>query len=118
MGGVRVKVAIVGSRSADHSVAPLILKHLPDDTTEIVSGGASGVDAMAEQVAHSLSLPIRVFTPDYKTFGKMAPLQRNRQIIDYADLVLAFWDGTSRGTAFVVAECVKCGKPVRVLPIK
>ena len=113
-----MKVAVIGSRSADHSVAPLILKNLPDDTTEIVSGGASGVDAMAEQVAHSLSLPLRVFSPDYKTFGKMAPLQRNRQIIDYADLVLAFWDGTSRGTAFVVAECVKCGKPVRVLPLK
>jgi len=113
-----MKVAVIGSRGADRSVAPLILKNLPGDTTEIVSGGANGVDAMAEEVAHSLSLPVRVFAPDYKTFGKMAPLQRNRQIIDYADLVLAFWDGRSRGTAFVVAECVKCGKPVRVFSIE
>ena len=112
-----MKVAIVASRSADPSIVSLILKHLPGDTSEIVSGGAAGVDSYAEQVAHSLSLPLRVFAPDYKTFGKTAPLQRNRQIIDYADLVLAFWDGQSRGTAFVVAECVKCGKPVRVLPI-
>ena len=113
-----MKVAIVGSRTADRSIVPLILKHLPDDTTEIVSGGAVGADAFAEEVAHALSLPLRVFTPDYKSFGKIAPLQRNRQIVDYADLVLAFWDGQSRGTAFVVAECVKCGKPVRVLPLK
>ncbi|MBR3290349.1 MAG: hypothetical protein IKI63_06200 [Clostridia bacterium] len=113
-----MKVAIIGSRTADSSIVPLILKHLPADVTEIVSGGAAGVDTFAEEVAHSLSLPLRVFTPDYKTFGKTAPLQRNRQIIDYADLVLAFWDGQSRGTAFVVAECVKCGKPVRVFPLK
>ena len=113
-----MKVAIVGSRSADASIMPTILKQLPSDTTEIVSGGAVGVDALAEEVAHALSLPLRVFEPDYKTFGKTAPLWRNRQIIDYADLVLAFWDGQSRGTAFVVAECVKCGKPVRVFPTR
>lgn len=113
-----MKVAVIGSRNAAASVIPQILKALPDDTTEIVSGGASGVDGFAAQVAHELSLPVRVFAPDYKTFGKLAPLQRNRQIVQYADLVLAFWDGQSRGTAFTVAECVKCGKPVRVFSLK
>jgi len=113
-----MKVAIVGSRDAAPSAARLILKHLPADTTEIVSGGARGIDRLAEEVASSLSLPVKIFLPDYETFGRQAPLFRNRQIIDYADLVLAFWDGVSTGTKSVIGICLDTGKPIRVISLK
>ena len=51
-------------------------------------------------------------------YGRGAPLRRNIQIIDYADMVLAFWDGTSRGTKFVMDKCREKGKPARFFLIK
>ena len=51
---------------------------------------------------------------DYATFGNRAPLLRNLEIIDYSDLVLAFWDGQSRGTKFVIENCRKKGKPCKI----
>ena len=113
-----MKVAIVGSRDAAPAAARLILKHLPADTTEIVSGGARGIDALAESVATSLSLPVKVFLPDYETFGRQAPLFRNRQIVEYADCVLAFWDGVSTGTKSVIGMCMDTGKPLQVISLK
>lgn len=112
-----MKVAIIGSRLVQGDLSATILRYLPANTTEIVSGGADGVDKVAEQLALSLSLPIRNFLPDYSRFGQRAPLVRNLEIIEYADEVLAFWDGNSRGTMHSIAECIHRGKPVRVIPL-
>ena len=53
--------------------------------------------------------------PEYERFGRAAPLKRNITIIENADLVLAFWDGKSRGTKFVIDSCEKLGVEVRVI---
>lgn len=47
-------------------------------------------------------------------YGRAAPIKRNLLIINYADLVLAFWDGKSRGTKFVIDECKKQSKPIKI----
>lgn len=112
-----MRVAIIGSRRVDCCVDRTILRYLPSDTTEVVSGGAEGVDTAAARVATELHIPLRVFLPDYETYGRRAPLMRNLQIIEYADSVLAFWDGTSRGTMHVITECIKRGRPVRIVPL-
>ena len=112
-----MKVAIIGSRTADEHIDRAILRYLPPTATEIVSGGAEGVDTAAARIAHQLRIPLRVFEPDYAAYGKRAPLMRNAQIIDYADEVLAFWDGSSRGTMHVIAACIKQGRPVRIIPL-
>ena len=107
-----MKVAIVGSRGLSvEDFSP----YLPPETTEIVSGGAKGIDqcAAAYAVAHGLTLT--EFKPDYRRYGKGAPLKRNLEIVDYADCVLIFWDGTSRGSRFVINTCEKSGKPHRVV---
>ena len=111
-----MRLAIIGSRKAPKNIAVDILPYVPADATEIVSGGAEGVDKAAEDIAAALSLPLRRFLPDYERYGKRAPLMRNLEIIAYADEVLAFWDGSSRGTMHSVAECIRSGKPVRVVP--
>ncbi len=109
-----MRVAIIGSRSIQLDSLQELLAALPRSTHEIVSGGAAGADQIAEQVAQELSLPITVFRPDYAHYQRRAPLQRNESIVQYADYVIALWDGTSRGTAHVVERCIKEYTPVRV----
>lgn len=113
-----MRVAIIGSRTAPETITDLIMAHLPRCTSEIVSGGANGVDTAAAHVAQQLSIPLKVFVQDYKMYGKAAPLLRNEQIVAYADEVLAFWDKQSPGTRHVIAACIKAGKPVHVVPTK
>ncbi len=106
-----MKVAVIGSR--DLRIDDLG-KYLPENTTEIVSGGARGVDSSAREYALSHGIKLTEFLPDYNTHGRKAPLLRNLQIIDYADVVMAFWDGKSHGTGFVIDRCRKKGVPVRI----
>lgn len=106
-----MKVGVVGSRSL--RVADLG-KYLPEGTTEILSGGAAGVDTSAREYALAHAIPLTEFLPDYQRYGRAAPLKRNISIIESADLVLAFWDGTSRGTRFVIERCKQRGTTVRV----
>ncbi len=106
-----MKVAVVGSRClcVEH-----LEKYLPKETTEIISGGARGVDASAREYALRHGLKLTEFLPEYSRYGRCAPLKRNLQIIEYADLVLAFWDGKSRGTRNVIETCRTQGVPVSV----
>ncbi len=106
-----MKVAVIGSRGL--SVTDLG-RYLPKNTTEIVSGGAKGVDTSAREYALSHGIKLTEFLPEYTRFGRSAPLKRNITIIEYSDIVLAFWDGKSRGTKFVIDNCRKLGVEVRV----
>ena len=107
-----MKVAIIGSRTAPENAEELIRSQLPDTTSEIVSGGAVGIDQAAARVAAEQGIPLTAILPDYDTYGRRAPLKRNDDIIDRADMVLAFWDGESRGTQYVIGECLKRQKRV------
>ena len=106
-----MKVAVIGSRGLRVSD---LGRYLPENTTEIVSGGARGVDTSAREYALSHGIKLTEFLPEYTRFGRSAPLKRNITIIKYADIVLAFWDGKSRGTKFVIDNCRKLGVEVRV----
>ncbi len=89
-------------------------KYLPYDTTEIVSGGAMGIDSSARRYAKNNGLKLTEFLPDYDNYGRSAPIRRNVEIINYADVIVAFWDGTSHGTKFVIDNAKKRGKKVIV----
>jgi hypothetical protein len=102
-----MKLAIIGSRGITE------LGDIPECST-IISGGAKGVDQAAEQFAKKNDIPLVVYLPEYKIFGRGAPLIRNKMIVDVADFVLAFWDGKSRGTKSVIDYCKKQGKPHEV----
>jgi hypothetical protein len=69
------------------------------EITKIVSGGAKGADSLAEIYAEKYQLPLIVFKPDWQKYGRGAGIVRNREIIEAADMVVAFWDGSSKGTA-------------------
>ena len=106
-----MKVAVIGSRGLH---VDDLRQYLPKETTEIVSGGAKGIDSDARAYAQAHGIPLKEFLPEYEKYGRSAPLKRNLLIIEYADVVLAFWDGQSRGTKYVIDHCREMGVPVRV----
>lgn len=105
-----MKVAIVGSRGLSSDLSDFI----PKETTEIISGGAMGIDKCAEEYAKKNNIKLTVIRPDYKQFGRRAPLIRNLEIIDKADLVIAFWDTKSNGTRFVIEKCRERQKNIKI----
>ena len=106
-----MKVAVVGSRGL---IVEDLGRYLPPDTTEIVSGGAKGVDACAREYANFHGIKLKEFLPEYEKYRRAAPLKRNIALIEYADLVIAFWDGSSSGTKFVIDNCKRMGVEVKV----
>lgn len=108
------RLAIVGSRDCP----PIdITPHLPFIPCIIVSGGAKGADTFAKKYAIKNNIPIVEYLPQYDKFGRQAPIMRNIQIVDNCDFLLAFLNGTSRGTKFTVDYAIKQKVPYKVVRI-
>ena len=107
-----MKLLIVGSRSiTDFDLTP----HIPADGDTVISGGAGGVDCLAEEYADHHRLTKFIVRPRYDLYGRGAPLRRNQQMVDMADAVLIIWDGCSKGTAFTLNYAKKLDKPVTLI---
>ena len=109
-----MKIAIIGSRSITE---PDIGKYVSEGD-EIVSGGAVGVDMWAADYAEKNGLKLTLFLPEYDRYGRAAPILRNKKIVDYADKIVAFWNGSSKGTLSVIKYAEKCGKPCEIIICK
>lgn len=109
-----MKVAIVGSRSA---VAVDIAAHLHTRPSEIISGGAVGVDTLAAEYAQANGISLTVIKPDYDKYGRRATHVRNREMVMRADWVLAFWDGKSKGTESSINQALRLGKHVEIVKL-
>ena len=107
-----MKIAVVGSRKLR---VENIGQYIPENCDEIVSGGAVGIDRCAAEYAAVKNIKLTEFLPIYEKYGRGAPIERNRQIVDYADEILAFWDGNSRGTLSVIKYAENQRKPCRVI---
>ncbi len=101
-----MKIAIIGSRS----IKSIDLNEYVTDNDEIVSGGARGIDTLAAEFAKKRGIKLTEFLPEYEKYGKAAPIIRNKQIVDYADKVIAFWDGKSKGTKHTIEYAEKINK--------
>jgi hypothetical protein len=108
-------VLVCGSRGWDRpDIIRERLKTLPLGV-EIIHGAARGADQMAASIAHSLGIPERAYVPDWHHQGRRAGVLRNIEMLEQdPELVLAFWDGESTGTAHTVYEARKRGIPVEV----
>lgn len=108
-----MNVAITGSRSiTDARLVRSALEQSGLEITELLSGGARGVDHLAEAWAKEKGIPIRRIKPDWKRNRKGAGLEANREIFAEADAVIAVWDGESRGTADMIERTRAAGKPL------
>lgn len=72
------------------------------ESVEIVSGTARGADKMGEHYASLKLFEVKKFPADWNKFGKAAGYVRNKEMADYADVLIAFWDGKSKGTASMI----------------
>jgi predicted Rossmann fold nucleotide-binding protein DprA/Smf involved in DNA uptake len=106
-----VKIAIFGSRN----IKNVNLKEfLPEEVDEIVSGGAVGVDTVAANYAKENGIKLVEFLPEYNLYGKGALMRRNKKIAEYADMGIAFWDGSSKGTIHTVKYFRELNKNVKI----
>ena len=116
------KVAIIGVRNPSISYENwkekyqgLILSYSPEF---LVSGGAKGIDAYAKKLSEDLNIPIWEFLPDYKTYGRNAPIVRNELIVKNSDVIIAFPSESSKGTYDTIRKAKKFNKTVRVCLLK
>jgi hypothetical protein len=109
-----MKVAVIGSRSFnDYERLKDTLSKI--DVSLLVSGGANGADKLGEQYANENNIPTKIFLPDWEKHGKAAGFLRNTDIINEAELVVAFWDQQSNGTRDSIQKAEKQGKKVMIV---
>ena len=102
-GYLGMKVIIAGSRGInDMKTLYEAIDFSGFYLTEIVSGGARGVDTLAIVLADDKKIPCKVFPAEWEKYGKSAGYKRNVVMGDYADALIAVWDGESRGTKHMI----------------
>lgn len=98
-----MKLIIAGSRGfKDYNLLKTTLEPIKPLITTIVSGTAKGADQLGEQFALEYNIPIYKFPADWNGYGKSAGYIRNAQMAEYADALVAFWDGESKGTSHMI----------------
>jgi len=107
-----MKLLVVGSRSIENFD---LSGYVPEETALIISGGGSGINAIAEDYADRHRISKLVLRPDYKKYGTVAPLKRNDEMVDLADSVIAVWDGVSKGTKDTIDRAKERKKSLTVI---
>lgn len=100
-----MKVIIAGSRGfSDYDfLCEICDKELSKFTeVEIISGGAKGADKLGERYAKERGFPLSHFCADWDYYGKSAGYKRYALMAVYADYLIAFWDGKSKGTRHMI----------------
>lgn len=110
-----MKLLIAGSRSIkEFELSP----YIPADTDCIISGGASGIDALAEQYADKNRLSKIILRPRYNLYKKAAPLKRNDEMVKLADKILIIWDGISKGAKHTIDYAKKLNKDIDIILVE
>lgn len=110
---MHMRVAVVGSRNLTIEIS----KYIPKDMVLLISGGARGIDSLAEKYADNNGISKLIFKPDYKKYEEKAPLIRNKLIVQNADLIIAIWNGVSTGTKFTIDYAKSLGKKIKLFLI-
>jgi hypothetical protein len=110
-----MKVIIAGSRSVDdYGHIVYAIGQSGFTVEEVVSGTARGADQLGELWARRHFVCCTKFPADWNRLGKQAGYVRNQRMAEYADALIAIWDGQSRGTKHMIDIMRKQGKPVFV----
>lgn len=115
-----MRVLVCGSRT--WTDAPAIYRALAEQGCgyapfTLIHGAARGADSIAAEYAREREAEVLAFPADWNRYGKAAGMIRNKQMLEEGkpELVLAFWDGESRGTQNMIDLATKAGVPVRVI---
>ncbi|MBQ8207969.1 MAG: hypothetical protein IJZ89_04450 [Clostridia bacterium] len=107
-----MKLLVAGSRSIKNID---LSKYIVGDIELIITGGAKGIDEIAEKYADDHKLSKLVLRPQYQIYKRGAPLKRNKMMVDIADEVLILWDGKSKGSLFTIEYAKKKNKRLSVV---
>ena len=113
-----MKVIIAGGRTFDqYDLLCKTCDHMLSlqKEVEIVSGTANGADKLGEKYAKEKGYSIKQFPADWDTHGKKAGYMRNQQMAEYADALIAFWDGESKGTGHMIRLAEQHGLKIKVV---
>lgn len=126
-----LRVIIAGSRDFNDyellkksAIEIITKKTMLPDLTRIVSGGARGADTLGERFANEMGLEITRFIPNWDGLGKRAGYVRNAEMAKFAveddndGMLIAFWDGQSRGTKHMIDLAKRYGLEVHVVNYK
>jgi hypothetical protein len=109
-----MKVGVIGSRNFnDYELVKETLTKL--DITLLVSGGAKGADLLGERYASENNITTLIFKPDWERHGRGAGMIRNTDIVKNSDIVVAFWDGSSKGTLDSIRKVEKLNKGLMII---
>lgn len=115
------KVIVAGSRGFDDAFQletelNNYVEKLGDQyAVSIVSGMAKGADRLAYQFAKENHVVCHEFPADWDQYGKVAGYRRNAEMARFADALIAFWDGESRGTKNMIDTMRNLNKPVEII---
>ena len=115
-----MRILVCGSRTWYTCVAEIEAALRPytgeQPDAVVIHGGASGVDTVAGNVAYRMGFQTKIYPANWALYGKSAGYIRNKQMLDEGkpDIVLAFWDGKSRGTKMMIELAQKAGVPVKI----
>ena len=109
-----MKVIIAGSRNLKNITIPPPHKW-KWKISEVVCGGAQGPDTIGRYWANQNNIPVAIFKADWSTHGRAAGPIRNTDMAVYADALIAYWDGESKGTYHMIQEMERLGKKVHII---
>lgn len=114
-----MRVIIAGSRRINRpSIVLLAVREAERKSgiviTEVVSGRAPGVDALGERYAAARGIRIKLFEAQWERFGRSAGFIRNSAMSDYAEALIAVWDGSSPGTLDMILKAKNRGLKVHI----
>jgi hypothetical protein len=118
MNATRHRVLVTGSLSFnDYELLRATLDRLLAErgNVVVVTGGATGAEALGERYAQERGLGVTQLLADWARYGRGAKVIRNTQLIEVADRAVFFWDGKNRGIAETIERAEAKGIPVEVV---
>lgn len=117
---IKIKVIVAGGREFNNYILleaelKAFIGKENKGICEIVCGMARGADTLGKKFAKQYGLAIKYFPADWDTHGKSAGYRRNKQMAEYADSLIAFWDGKSKGTKHMIDLAKDCGLKFQVV---
>ena len=113
-----MRVIIAGGRDfSDYQLLKDRVNYYMSNASDVVviCGEAKGADLLGKNLAKENGWLVKSFPAKWELHGKSAGYIRNKEMADTADVLVAFWDGKSRGTANMIEIAKKKGLPVRIV---
>jgi len=113
-----MKVGIIGSRNfKDYKYLSEKLDDIKSEVKVVISGGAPGADKLAEKWAIEHKKLLTIYPADWINLGNCAGFIRNADIVKNSDMIIAFWDGKSKGTKHTIDLAKKMGKQCKIINV-